>query len=118
MKFLTREQKSCLGILNLEEFKKECVANLEEMNLKNAYPSNQTHFQRFVDEGYEKAKYYKLNTKKEIKTFILAAHVGGKNFINDELIHKKLEDKNISNSKKSTLLQDYLFYCLQNRGGV
>jgi hypothetical protein len=110
MKSFRREHKEQLSILNVEAFKKECVKNLESLELgTHGYPPVKEEIPALVENAYVHVKKnYGLKTQKEIKMAIIAIHVGGDKFLNNKGYTGLMRDKNITNEQKMEFLDEFI----------
>ena len=110
MKSFSKEHKEQLSLLNVEAFKKECVENLESLELGvYGFPSVKEEIPAFVENGYSHVKKnYGLKTQKEIKMSLIAIYLGGVEFLHDQGYNSFLQDKKITNEQKVEFLEEYI----------
>ena len=124
MKSISVEQKVYLSKLKLEELKEKCIEDIKSMELDaEGYPAEPEKYRAFVEDCYKKAtENYHLETEQEIKALLLAGHIGGKAFTENQDITKYLTDKTASGYDKLMFLQTYIESQLENmennNGGV
>jgi hypothetical protein len=82
MIILKKEHKQRLERAKHNRFLDECVARLKELDLPNAYPSDQKLYREFVKAGYENAKLYGMDDfPHHTYAYMVAWHSRGGRFI-------------------------------------
>jgi hypothetical protein len=110
MKSFSKEHKEQLRILNVEAFKKECVKNLESLELGTyGYPPVKEEIPALVENAYVHVKKnYELKTQKEIKMGIIAIYIGGNDFLNNKGYTGLMRNKELTNEQKMEFLDEFI----------
>lgn len=110
MKFFSKSHKKKLSALNIEAFKKQCVKDLNSLQLgEHAYPPLTKDIPALVENAYEHVKNnYGLKTQKQIKMAIIAIHIGGEIFLNNKGYTSFMRNKDINNEQKMEFLDEFI----------
>ncbi len=111
---LTKENMRRLDICDLDEYLSECAEDLAKLNFPDPYPKDKKEYRRFAAHVYEVAVSYGLDNQKYAFALMLAWHVHGRAFIEDESVLKLLRSEKIENYAKYQIFMDALFRRLQN----
>jgi len=106
MRTLTVGHMDKLDAIYLEEYLDTCVQDLIDIGFSNPFPANEEDYKKFVTHVYGVSKKYGLDNEKYAFALILAWHVRGERFVQEQRIVELLNSKTITAHEKYLMLME------------